>query len=242
MNRRQFISSSGAAGVALSSGLAPQAAAADPPKRALMKLGCQSAPTNETHLKYFARYGVRNICGYPTIADGRLYATVEELTKMRELAEQNGISIDCVAPPFLASSHIDNTAHGAIMLAQSPERDRDIEQLQTLIKNCAQVGIPSIKYNMSLLGVLRLPRRTPGRGDATYSTWKLAEAKPKTPLTKARAGECGPVLGADHLFPGKVIPVANEYKIRMACHPHDPGVPPVRATRGSTPCWARRTG
>jgi mannonate dehydratase len=23
-----------------------------------------------------------------------------------------------------------------------------------------------------------------------------------------------------------VVPVANEYKVRMACHPHDPGMPP----------------
>src|SRR5207302_10955995 len=138
MNRRRFISTSGAAGLALSSSVAPNLPAADPPKRALMKLGCQSAPTNDTHLKYLARYGVKNICGYPQIADGRLYATVEELTKMRDLAGQNGITIDCVAPPFLASSHIDNTPHGAIMLAQSPERDREIESFQTLINNCAQ--------------------------------------------------------------------------------------------------------
>ena len=27
-------------------------------------------------------------------------------------------------------------------------------------------------------------------------------------------------------FLDRVIPVANEYKIRMACHPQDPGVPP----------------
>src|SRR6266481_2677656 len=148
MNRRRFVTSSGAAAVALGSGLAPQAApAATQP--ALMKLGCQSAPTNEAHLKYFARFGVKNICGYPTIADGRLYATVEELTKMRDLATQNGVSIDCVAPPFLASSHIDSTPHPAIMLAQSPERDREIESFQTLIKNCAATGLPSIKYNMS---------------------------------------------------------------------------------------------
>ena len=120
-----------------------------------MKLGCQSAPTNETHLKYFARYGVRNICGYPQIADGRLYATVDELKSMRDLADKNGISIDCLAPPFLASSHIEREKHGAIMLAQSPERDRDIESMQTLIRNCAAAGIPSIKYNMSILGVLR---------------------------------------------------------------------------------------
>jgi mannonate dehydratase len=111
------------------------------------------------------------------------------------------------------------------MLAQSPERDRDIESLQTMIKNCAQAGIPSIKYNMSILGVVR-SGRTPGRGDAMYSTWKLSEAHPPTPLTKA-----GPV-NADQFwerityFLDRVIPVANEYKIRMACHPHDPGMPP----------------
>ena len=27
-------------------------------------------------------------------------------------------------------------------------------------------------------------------------------------------------------FLDRVIPVANEYKVRMACHPHDPGMPP----------------
>lgn len=168
MNRRTFISSSGAV-IAAAVPTTP-AVAATTPKRALMKLGCQSAPTNDTHLKYLARYGVRNICGYPQIGDGRLYATVDELSRMRDLAEKNGISIDCIAPPFLASSHIDREKHPAIMLAESPERDRDIEALQTLIRNCAKVGIPSIKYNMSILGVLRTGR-TPGRGDAMHRMW-----------------------------------------------------------------------
>jgi mannonate dehydratase len=27
-------------------------------------------------------------------------------------------------------------------------------------------------------------------------------------------------------FLERVVPVANEYKVRIACHPHDPGVPP----------------
>lgn len=195
-------------------------------KRALMKLGCQSAPTNDTHLKYFARYGIKNICGYPEIAGDRLYATVDELKRMVDLAGKNGISVDCLAPPFLASSHIDREKHPAIMLAQSPERDRDIESMQTLIKNCAAAGVPSIKYNMSILGVLRT-ERTKGRGDAMYSTWRLREAKADPPVT--RAG----VVNADRFwerityFLDRVIPVANEYKVRMACHPHDPGVPPA---------------
>jgi mannonate dehydratase len=150
---------------------------------------------------------------------------VDELSRMRDLAEKNGISIDCVAPPFLASSHIDREKHPAIMLAESPERDRDIEALQTLIRNCAKVGLPSIKYNMSILGVLRTGR-TPGRGDAMYSTWRLKDAHPDPPLTRAGRVDADRFWERITYFLERVIPVAEEYKIRMACHPHDPGVPP----------------
>jgi mannonate dehydratase len=223
MNRRQFVSSSGAA-VATVVKSSEQLSAA-PSNPVLMKLGCQSAPSNEKHFQYFARYGVRNICGYPEIAGGRLYATVEELKRLRGLAEKYGISVDCVAPPFLTSSHIDSEKHPAIMLAESPERDRDIESLQNMIRNCAAAGIPSIKYNMSILGVLRTGRSS-GRGDATYSTWRLKDGHPSTPVTRAGHVDADAAWGRIAYFLERVIPVAAEYKIRMACHPHDPGVPP----------------
>jgi mannonate dehydratase len=223
MNRRKFITSTSAAGLLAAKGFASPSPV--PAKRALMKVGDQTAPTNETHLKYLARYRVQNICGYPEISGDRTYATVEELNRMVDLAQTCGISIDCTAPPFLESSYIDKEKHPAIMLAQSPERDRDIEAIQTLIKNCAQAGIPSIKYNMSILGVVR-SGRTPGRGDATYSTWKLAEAHPETPLTRAGHVDADMYWERITYFLDRVIPVANEYKIRMACHPHDPGMPP----------------
>jgi len=222
MNRRKFFSASGGAAAALA---APPARPAAPAKPVLLKLGCQNSPTTDTHLKYLARYGVRNICGYPEIAGGRLYATVDELKQMRDLADKNGISVDCIAPPFLSSSHIDREKHPAIMLAQSPERDRDIEALQTMIRNCAAAGIPSIKYNMSILGVLR-SGRSPGRGDASYSTWRLKDAHPDPPLTRAGAVDADHAWERITYFLERVIPVAQEYKVRMACHPHDPGVPP----------------
>ena len=212
-----------AAAIVLRSDLASAAAASG--RRTLMKLGCQSAPTNETHLQYLARYGVRNICGYPEIGEGRLYATVDELKRMRDGAEKYDISIDCIAPPFLASTHIDQTLHPAIVLANSPERDRDIESLQTLIRNCAGAGIPSIKYNLTILGVLRTGR-TPGRGDAMYSTWRFKDAHPNPPLTRAGRVDADMFWERITYFLERVIPVAEEYRIRMACHPHDPGVPP----------------
>jgi mannonate dehydratase len=226
MNRREFISSSSVAAVTLGRGAGGSAATVSSrSKPVLMKLGCQSAPTSDAHLKYLARYGVRHICGYPQIADGRIYATVDELSRMKDLAANNGIEIDCVAPPVLSSSYIDNEKHPAIMLAQSPERDRDIESVQKMIRNCAKAGLPAIKYNMSILGVLRTGR-TPGRGDASYSQWKLAEAHPKTPLTIAGEVDANRFWERITYFLDRVIPVANEYKVRMACHPQDPGVPP----------------
>ena len=230
MNRRQLLTSTAAAAA---SQLIPagqqQAAKAATPQRALMKLGCQSAPTNDQHLDFFRRHGVLNISGY--VEDSKKQGTysVEDLSQVKERCDKHGITLEMIAPPFLASSHIDKTERPAIMLGQSPERDRDIESIQTLIKNCAKVGIPSIKYNMSLLGVLRTGR-TPGRGGSTYSTWNLQEAKTSakfTPMT--RAGRVTSDIYWERItyFLERVIPVANEYKVRMACHPHDPGVPPV---------------
>jgi mannonate dehydratase len=215
----------GAAGfVASRAGLSTAATAEPTPTPVPMKLGCQTAPTNNVHLKYLARYGVQNICGYPEIEGDRLYATVDELKRMIDMAGEYGISIDCIAPPFLSSSFIDEEKHPAIMLAQSPERDRDIEQLQILIKNCALAGIPSIKYNMSILGILRTGR-IPGRGDAMNHAWNLSEAHPAMPLTRAGRVDADAFWERITYFLDRVIPVANEYKIRMACHPQDPGVP-----------------
>jgi mannonate dehydratase len=226
-NRRNFLSSSvAAAAFALKTKASFASSATKPHSKTpvLMKLGCQTAPTDDNHLKYLARYGVRNICGYPEIADGRIYATVEELHRMQDLATANGITVDMTTPPFLASISVDVDKHASIMLGESPQRDRDIEDLQTMIKNCATAGIPAIKYNLQIPGDLRTGR-SPGRGDATYSTWKLAEAKPKTPLTRAGVVNADMTWERITYFLDRVIPIASQYKIRMALHPDDPSVP-----------------
>jgi mannonate dehydratase len=224
MRRRGFLSVAGAAAVAgVPSG---EAAPAEPTgKRVLMHVGCQSGPSDDKRLQYFKRHGVDHICGYPDAARTQARYTVEDLSRLKERCEKHGVSLDMVPTPFLSSSHIDREKRGAIMLAQDPERDRDIEDIQESIRACAKVGIPAMKYNMSILGVLRT-ERTPGRGGTMLSTWRLAEAKPKTPLT--RAGNVTAEMAWERItyFLNRVIPVATENKIRMACHPHDPGVPP----------------
>ena len=228
MNRRDFFSATTVAALAEA---VPAAAQSGGRKRALMQLGCQSSPTDAKRLQYFKRHSVNNICGYPLGAKDRLYYTVEELSTCKDLCTKHGVSLDCIAPPFLSSSHVDRTEHPAIMLGQSPQRDRDIEHLQILIRNCAKVGIPAIKYNMSLLGVVRTAR-TPGRGGTSLSTWRLRDAKPNPALTRAGRVNDDQYWERITYFLDKVIPVANESKIRMACHPHDPGMPPVEGYQG----------
>jgi len=233
MKRREFLTASTAASALAVAGCQPAAqseeGSAQSEKRqappAKMHVGCQRGPTSSSTLQFFKRHGVNNICGYPPNPGERGYWTVEDLQKTRDLCEEHDISLDIVALPFLSSSHIDREKRGAIMLGESPQRDRDIEHIQKMIANCAEVGIPAVKYNMSLLGVLRT-ERTPGRGGSTYSTWRAAEAVADPPLTRAGAISDDVIWERITYFLERVIPVCEEYKVRAACHPHDPGTPP----------------
>jgi mannonate dehydratase len=117
------------------------------------------------------------------------------------------------------------------MLGKSPERDREIDNICQMIRNASRAGIPALKYNMSILGVVRT-ESTPGRGGSRYSTFVYDQAKQDPPLTEA-----GPVSANDSweritYFLKRVVPVAEEYKVRIACHPHDPGMPEDKGYRG----------
>ena len=65
-----------------------------------------------------------------------------------------------------------------------------------------------------------------GRGDALYTAWKLADAPKDLPLTKAGVVPGDVFWERITYFLDRVVPVANEYKVKLALHPHDPGVPP----------------
>ena len=196
-----------------------------PPMR--MRVGTQRRPTDRETLQFCKRHGVDHVCGYPLdpdLNDTRQYWTLDELERTRDLCEQHGVSLDMVTVPLLWSRSVDIARFSAIMLADDPERDRDIEHIQEMIRHCARAGIPAFKYNMNLLGVLRT-EPTPGRGGSRYSTWRLAEAGERE-LTRAGIVNADEFWERIQYFLDRVIPVCDEYGIRAACHPHDPGVPP----------------
>ena len=238
MKRREFLTAAASAATlaACSPSEQPAAQEAAPTadtKPVSMYVGTQRGPTNEYMLQYFKRHGVNHICGqlprppYPE----RGYYSVEELSQAKELCESHGVVLDMIAAPFLPSSHIDREKRGDIMLANEPGRQRDIDDINKTIENCAQVGIPAIKYNMSILGVVRT-ERTPGRGGSTYSTWRLSEAKADPPLTRAGKVDADTAWERIEHFVSNVAPVAHENKVRIACHPHDPGMPQPEGWQG----------
>jgi mannonate dehydratase len=65
-----------------------------------------------------------------------------------------------------------------------------------------------------------------------YSAFDYDKASQEPALTEAGRVEAEDYWERITYFLRRVIPVATEYKVRMACHPHDPGMPPDRGYRG----------
>lgn len=226
MHRRQFFHSA-ALGAALAGSRAPLNAAAAKP--ALMKAGTQHDSSDDM-LRVLAALGVEHICS--TLPSTKLdeHWSVEGLKRLRERIESQGIKLDMVPLP-LSSNYISQYENPGILLGKSPQRDREIDGICQMIRNAAQSGIPALKYNLNILGVVRT-EPTRGRGGSRYSTFVYDQARQDPPLTEA-----GPVNDDAYweritYFLNRVIPVAEEYKVRMACHPHDPGMPRDKGFRG----------
>jgi mannonate dehydratase len=196
------------------------------PVRGRLKLGCQQRPTTAAGVQVWQRFGVTHVCGGPEPkTPDRGYWTVDELSRVRDLCDKAGITLAMMWEPFLHSTHVDAADRPAILLGKSPDRDRDIECFQKHVEHCAAVGVGAVKYNLTLLGVPRTAR-TPGRGGSAYSTWRLTDAG-KQADGKTRAGRVPADIYWERItyFRERVVPVAEQHKVRLACHPQDPGLP-----------------
>ena len=207
----------------LAGGTPPAPPVAAKPLR--MVAGCQRGPTDDKMLAFFKRHGVDHISGAPAgLGDAEGPWTPDVLPRLKERCDKAGIALDMIQFPFMSSSHVDRAKRRAIMLGQEPEREKELEEAVTIIRQCAAIGIPAIKYNLSVLGVLRTPAAS-GRGGTKLSTWHLDEVKDPQALTRAGTMPAEAAWERITHFLTRVVPIATEHKIRLACHPHDPGVP-----------------
>jgi mannonate dehydratase len=215
LNRRQLVGGVLAAGTF---GVSLDAMAAErPAPRSCMVVGMQG-DSSEPMLKFYQRFGVRHICGDPD------EWTKDGLLRLKDRCGRYDIAVD-LAPLGMPRS--------VGMLGDAEFRKRQIEQTCEQIRMAAAAGIGAIKYNLTVLDVLRTGT-TPGRGGSAYSTWDQQKANEGPPGNRTETIPADLYWQRITEFLDGVIPVANEHKVRMACHPQDPGIGP-EGYRGVVP-------
>ena len=238
MNRREFVRLAGAgmsAGALADAVVLAQVAntpatpAAKTSAKARMKVGTQQGDAEDI-LRALATFGVNHICGSLPSAKMDDAWSVDALSKRRDRVKAHGLSLDMVPLP-MSSSEISSAEMPAIYLGKDPDRDRNIDDICQMIRNCSRAGINQVKYNFTLLGVVRTGT-APGRGSARYSEFVYAGAGQDPPLTIAGKVDADTYWERITYFLERVVPVAAEFKVRMALHPQDPGVPKGAGWRG----------
>lgn len=197
------------------------------PKEVRLKLGCQSGGASRENLEFKARHGVYHFDpGQPERIDGVGW-DLDDSLRIVEAADKYGISIDAYHLSG-GNSHFQRWPN--IMLGKSPGRDREIEQIQQMIEVASRSGVHLLQYNMTILPVLRTGRTVdPTRGNASYSTWNYEEAIAQgmhEEMTEAGTVDRDEMYERIHYMLERVIPVAEEYNVKMACHIPDPPVEP----------------
>lgn len=179
-----------------------------------MYVGTQYFRTTKKEMEFLVRHGVTH---FDAAVDGM---DVDTLTRHREEAAAHGVELEMVHIKPLDS----------IPMAQDPQRDRDIEKMCGFIENASKAGLRGLNYNFCVLraegggGLVQRTGRRPGRGGSTYSSFVLSEYDNET------LSEAG-VVSRDEAFERaaylleRVIPVAEEYEVQMACHLNDPPTP-----------------
>ena len=243
MNRRDFFHTAGGGLLAAAGAPVAKAAAQSSPKKpaapgssaaskANLKVGTQHGDSDDI-LKVLAAFGVNHICAEPP---GQAQArersddwSADSLSRKREHIESFGLTVDALRllhPTLISRSEIPN-----VLLGKSPERDREIDAISEKIRNAGQAGIPMLTYNLTMLGVVRTSP-TPGRGKTPYSTFNYEETVDRDKPTEAGAVTAEQSWERLTYFVKRVIPVAEEYKVRLACHPEDPAMPEPQGYRG----------
>src|SRR5262245_51804026 len=190
MDRRQFVAGTlaGAAALAGSTGRLPAAEPATA-KKSRLKAGHQHH-SSDADLRFLSAFGVNHICSALPSRSFDENWSVDGLSRLRERVESFGVKLEMVPLP-LSNAYIAQAENPGILLGKSPDREREIDNICRMIANAAGAGIPAVKYNFTILGVVRT-ESTRGRGGASYSTFAYDKAPGGPPPV-----ESGPVRADD---------------------------------------------
>lgn len=109
-----------------------------------------------------------------------------------------------------------------------PGRDAEIDTVCTLLENMGKLGIPVWCYEwMTDFNWLRTSTTTPSRGGSVVTSfdYALVEDAPPTELGPVSEETLWETL---EYFLKRVVPVAEQAGVKLAMHPDDPPLSPIR--------------
>jgi mannonate dehydratase len=185
-----------------------------------MYVRTQGFGSTDAELRFLQRCGVRHKgatfpfhpdCGWK----------LDELIRERERHESFGMTLDMsLLPIYQDLPHI-------IYFGKSPERDREIDLVCEMIRTASRAGIDSLRYNTCILPIDRTEAEE-GRGGYYHTAFRLDKIPPED---QARLTDAGRVTAEMHwerieYLLERMIPVAEEFKVRLGNSQEDPPTPP----------------
>lgn len=188
-----------------------------------MKIGMVEQDLSVTNLNFLKAIGVSHVLGneyrdfgYDTLG----YWDAELVSDAKRHVESYGLKLDMLALP-LHSHSVDESDFPGIILG-TPERDAEIERLNRCIRAAGKASIEAVQINFKVLPVMRT-EPVVGRGGAILTAFDID--KYKAPPTIAGQITAEQMWERISYFVDRVIPVAEEAGVRVACHPNDPAIP-----------------
>ncbi len=109
-----------------------------------------------------------------------------------------------------------------------PGRDEEIEWFRTQLRSMGELGIPVLCYNfMAVFGWMRTRTEIPARGGALVTGFDLDDVR-NQPLTEYGEVSEEQLWDSIAYFLRRVLPVADKAGVRLALHPDDPPLSPIR--------------
>ncbi len=143
----------------------------------------------------------------------------EAVSAVKNAWDKTGLKLEVIeGPPALS----EKTKLGM------KERDEEISNFITFMKNLSRVGIDTVCYNwMPVISWARTTNDRPGRGGALMTAFDYEDIKDQSPTKYGEVSKESLWKNLEY-FLKAVVPEAEKYGIRLAMHPDDPQVDSIR--------------
>ncbi len=185
-----------------------------------MYLGTQYTDRHETDILQLSQLGVEHVDVTPQ--EPWREWSVDSLTSIRENYAKHGITVEMIHLPLSSRSAFEREM-SHIFLGPSDEREREIDGACEIIQMASAAGLRGVNYNITILGHLRTESRH-GRGGAELSSFDYQKLDQSLGEFEGGAADADTMWERIDYWLERVVPVAEEYKVQLACHPQDPGI------------------